>query len=37
VTITLTAPTLLFGFAFKQARTAHHALAERLQNVLDPQ
>jgi hypothetical protein len=35
VTITLTAPTLLFGYAFKQAQTAHHALAERLKNVLE--
>ncbi|HEV7713352.1 MAG TPA: SRPBCC family protein [Asanoa sp.] len=35
VTITLTAPTPLFGYAFKQAQTAHHALAERLKNVLE--
>jgi hypothetical protein len=35
VTITLTAPTLLFGYAFKQAQTAHHALAERLKTVLE--
>jgi len=35
VSITLTAPTLLFGYAFKQARAAHHALAERLPQVLE--
>ena len=35
VTITLTAPTLLFGYAFKQAQAAHHALAERLPEVLE--
>ncbi|MEV0719614.1 SRPBCC family protein [Asanoa sp. NPDC050611] len=35
VTITLTAPALLFGYAFRTARQAHHALAERLREVLD--
>ncbi|GIF68376.1 hypothetical protein Ais01nite_64110 [Asanoa ishikariensis] len=35
VRITLTAPTLLFGYAFTQAQKAHHALAERLAVVLD--
>jgi hypothetical protein len=35
VTITLTAPTPLFGYAFRTARQAHHALAERLREVLD--
>ncbi|MEV4534611.1 SRPBCC family protein [Asanoa sp. NPDC049518] len=35
VRITLTAPTLLFGYAFKQAQKAHHALAERLPAVLE--
>ncbi len=35
VSIMLTAPTLLFGYAFKQAQAAHHALAERLPTVLE--
>ncbi|GIF75143.1 SRPBCC family protein [Asanoa siamensis] len=34
VRITLTAPTPLFAYASKQARQAHHALAERLEQVL---
>jgi hypothetical protein len=34
VEITLTAPTVLFGFAFRQARAAHAVLAERLRAVL---
>ncbi|MDG4827388.1 SRPBCC family protein [Asanoa sp. WMMD1127] len=37
VTITLTAPTPLYAYAFKQAQAAHHALAERLPRVLEKQ
>jgi hypothetical protein len=35
VTITLTAPDLLFGYAFRQAQRAHHALADRLRRALE--
>ena len=34
VEITLTAPTPLFPYAFRQARTAHRALAVRLRSAL---
>jgi hypothetical protein len=34
VAITLRAPTLLFGYAFRQAQTAHAALAEKLRAAL---
>ncbi|MEJ5223110.1 MAG: SRPBCC family protein [Anaerolineales bacterium] len=34
-TITLRAPDLLFGYAFEQARTAHHAMLERIKNCLE--
>jgi hypothetical protein len=34
VEITMTAPTPLFGFAFRQAQAAHAALAEKLRAVL---
>ncbi|MEU8423038.1 SRPBCC family protein [Micromonospora sp. NPDC048835] len=36
VEITLTAPTPLFRYAFRQARAAHLALATRLGAALDP-
>ncbi len=34
VSITLTAPTLLFGYAFRTARRAHAELAERIRQRL---
>jgi hypothetical protein len=34
VEITLRAPSLLFGYAFRQAQTAHAALAEKLRAAL---
>jgi hypothetical protein len=36
VEITLTAPTLLFPYAFRQARAAHRVLAARLSRALSP-
>ena len=37
VDVTLTAPTLLFPYAFRQGRQAHLELAERLRDVLSSQ
>jgi hypothetical protein len=37
VRITLTAPTPLFGYAFRQARAAHAELAQRLRTTLEAQ
>lgn len=35
VKITITAPTALFSYAFRQARTAHLELADRIQDLLN--
>ncbi|MFD1323502.1 SRPBCC family protein [Micromonospora sonneratiae] len=35
VTITLTAPSLLFGYAFRQAEAAHRRLGEQIRLVLE--
>jgi hypothetical protein len=36
VKITITAPTALFGYTFRQARTAHLELADRIRDLLNP-
>lgn len=36
-TITLKAPNLLFGYAFKQAQTAHREMLKRIKNYIEAQ